>query len=266
MALRSRYLGIALLTLVTASCAHGVVDELPTAPDPPPATATKLTLTPVGGGTMLAGGASEITSSGPFPSTGATLGAFAQYSDGSGQYVPATWTSSDPNVIAVAGTTLAAIARGEATITASALGLTATEVFRVEPNMAGTWSGRYIVDQCGAGAGSIYEAICGTTAGVLKVGTAAPLTFTITKNGPDLSATSAFGELRGTLTGTDRGQNFLTLKGDLKVNRTTLSVVYWDGRVRTDVMDAFIGFEVRIEGLPSWAQVTAHLDGVTRQR
>lgn len=268
MTLPSRYLGIAFLTLATASCAHGVVDELPTSPTaagPPPITVTKLTITPVGGGSLIAGNAAEITASGPFPSTGAVLGAFAQNSDGSGQYVEAAWTTSDANVIAISGTRFAAVNRGTATITATAHGLTATETFTVEPNVAGTWTGRYIVDKCAAGSASMEELICGKAKGVLQVGAAAPATFTITKDGTALSAVTAFGELRGTLTGTDRGQNFLTLKGDLKVNQTTLTLVYWDARVRTDAMEGFIGFEVRIDGVPSWAAVSAHFDSVTRR-
>ncbi len=265
MALRSRFVGIALLTLMSARCAHGVVDELPTAPDPPPVTASKLTITPVGGGTMIAGGSSEITSSGPFPSRGATLGAFAQFTDGSGQYVPATWTSSDPNVIAVVGERLVAAGRGTAIVTATAQGLSAAETFNVEPNMSGSWSGRYIVDQCSAGSGSMDELICSKARGILQTGTAGPMRFTITKNGTDLSAAATFGELRGTLSGSDRGQNLLTLRGDLKVNQTTVSVIHWDTRVRTDLMEGFIGFEIRIDGVTSFARVSAHLDGVTRQ-
>lgn len=258
-------MGIALLIVASASCAHGVVDELPTAPGPGPVIITKLTITPVGGGTMIAGGSSEITSSGPFPSSGATLGAFAQYSDNSGQYVEAAWTSSDSSVIAVTGNRLAAVGRGSATITATAQGVSATETFKVDPNMAGSWSGRYIVEQCAAGSGTMEELICGKSNGILQVGIAAPMTFTITKNGSDLSAAAAFGELRGTLIGNDRGQNFLTLKGDLKVNQTTLTVVHWDSRVRTDLMEGFIGFEIRINGVPSWAAVTARFDNVVRQ-
>lgn len=265
MALRSRFVGIALLLLMSAGCAHGVVDELPTAPDPPPVTASKLTITPVGGGTMIAGGSSQITNSGPFPSTGATLGAFAQFTDGSGQYVPATWTSSDSNVIGVSGGRLVAVNRGTATITATAQGLTATEVFNVEPNMSGTWTGRYIVDQCSAGSSAMEELICGKAKGILQAGTAAPVTFTITKNGTDLTAVAAFGELRGTLAGSDRGQNYVTLRGDLKVNQTTLTLVHWDSRARTELMDGFIGFEIRIDGVPSWAAVAAHFDNVRRQ-
>jgi len=271
MNLRSRCTTVVLASIAIASCSHGAVTELPTAPSPPPVTIQKLTLTPVGGGTMIEGFTAPITSSGPFPSTGATLGAFAEYSDGSGQYVEANWTSSDDKVIAVDGATFTARVRGTATITASVGGKTAAETFIVEPGIAGTWSGTYVVDQCSAGSGSMYELICfppnqGRTPGVLVVGAAPPLTLVINKSGnSDLTASAQFGELRGVLSGSDRGSNFLTFKGDLKVNATTLTLVYWDARVRTDSMEGFIGFEIRIAGVPSHAQVTAHLDKVTRR-
>ncbi len=258
---------MALATLAIAGCSHGTVSELPAAPT---ATLSSLTVTPVGGGTMIEGISAPITSSGPFPSTGAVLGAFAQYSDGSGKYVDARWTSSDDTVIAVDGTAFSAKGRGTAAITAAAGGKTATETFIVEPGIAGTWAGVYVVDNCQAGSGSVYELICmppspGRTPGLLAVGAAPPLTMVIRQSGKDLSATVQFGEMRGTLRGTDRGQNFLTLAGDLTVNATTLTLVYWDARVRTDSMEGFIGFEVRIAGLPSWAAVTAHFDQVTRR-
>lgn len=265
----AKAIGIAMTCLAIGACSHGVVNELPTTPTRV-VTINSLTITPVGGGTIIVGSSAPITSSGPFPSTGATLGAFAQYSDGSGQYVQATWTSSNSNVIAVDGTSFTAMGRGTATITASAEGKTASETFAVEPGIAGNWSGTYVVDNCAAGSGSMYELICfppnqGRTPGVLAIGAAPPLTLQITKSGTDLAAVAQFGELRGALSGTDRGSNFLTFKGDLTVNRTTITLVYWDTRVRTDSMDGFIAFEVRIEGVPSFAAVSAHLDNVTRR-
>jgi hypothetical protein len=107
----------------------------------------------------------------------------------------------------------------------------------------------------------------GHPGGVLPVGTVAPITLQITRgNGTDLSATAALGELRGTLTGSDRGQNFLTLKGDLtNANGNRVSVVYWDSRVKTDVMEGFIGFQVYVGGLSSFATVSAHFQDLTRR-
>lgn len=256
-----------LLFLTAAGCSHGTVGEFPTAPT---ATVTKLTVTPVGGGTMIEGTVVPVTSSGGFPSTGATLGAFAQYNDGSGKYVPASWVSSDPGIITIDGEKMTAKARGSVTLTATAEGMTASETFVVQGGIAGTWSGTYLVERCDAGSGSMYELICfppnqGRTPGVLAVGVTPPMTLVITKSGTDLQATAQFGELRGTLTGSDRGQNFLTLTGNVTVNATTVSVVYWDAQVREDAMAGLIGFEVRIAGLPSHAEVVARIDKVTRR-
>ncbi|HEX6162245.1 MAG TPA: hypothetical protein VFZ31_02690 [Vicinamibacterales bacterium] len=260
-------LAVSLLTLVAAGCSHGTLNEIPTAPAPRIA---KLTVTPVGGGTMIEGTTVPVTSSGGFPSTGATLGAFAQYTDGSGQYVAASWSSSDTNVVTIDGQTFTARGRGTATVTASAEGMTASETFVVQGGIAGTWAGTLVVQQCGADGGSIYEVTCyppnqGRTPGVLAVGTAAPISFTITKTGTDLRATAQFGDLRGTLTGIDRGQNYLTLTGDLTSNTTTVKVVMWDARVREDVMEGFIGFELRAAGLSGHAEVVAKLDPITRR-
>jgi hypothetical protein len=263
MAVRSRSLGITLLILAAASCAHGVTDGLPTAPTPATAIAS-LTITPTGGGTMIAGGSAPITTSG----TSLGLGAWAQYTDGTAKYVQATWTSSDTSVIAFDGDTMRAVGRGTVTITARAEGLSDTETFSVDPTVAGTWSGTYVVDQCAAGSGSMSELICSADParrGILPIGTAAPITFELQKNGDELTATAAFGEVRGTLRGTDLGSNYLTLKGDLTVDRTTITVVYWNARVLTDVMEAQIGFEVRLDGVPSHANVAAHFDQVTRR-
>lgn len=271
MRLAPRILAMAFATLTLASCSHGTVSALPTAPtaSAPAVTIRSLTITPVGGVTIIAGNAVDITSSGPLPSSGAVLGAFAQYTDGSGKYVEAKWTTSEANVLVVSGSSLKAMSRGSATLSASVEGQTATETFIVEPNMAGTWTGSYVIDQCVAGSASMEDAICAKTPGrepgLFPVGTAAPLTFQLVKNRTDLSAVTAFGELRGTLIGTDRGQNFLTLRGDLKARTTTLTIVHWDSRAKTDAMDGFIGLEVRIDGLPGWAAVTAHFDKLTRR-
>jgi hypothetical protein len=256
--------------LAAAGCSHGTVSELPAAPTPPAITVSTLTVTPVGGGSIIEGMSVAITSDGPFPSTGATLGAFARYSDGSGKYVPATWTSSDDRIVSIDGTSLAAKARGSAIVTASALGKTASETFAVQPGIAGTWAGTYTVEQCEAGSGSMYELICfpmnqGRTPGVMAVGSTPPIAFQITKSGTDLTATAQFGDVRGTLTGIDHGGNLMSLTGTLALNATTITVLQWNARVREDAMEGAVGFEVRIAGLGSHAQVAGRLDKVTRR-
>jgi hypothetical protein len=264
MSARSRFVVIAAVTLMIGGCSHGTVGELPTAPS---ATIRTLTITPTGGGSLIAGQTAEITTSGPMPSGGA-LGAYAQYTDGSGKYVEANWTTSDAAVMIVSNATMRAVGRGTATLTASFEGKTDSETFQVEPGIAGTWIGTYVVDTCAAGSAALQELICGVagrTPGVLPVGAAAPIGFQITQSGTDLTAVAAFGEFRGTLTGSDRNANFLTLRGDLTSNTSTLTLIHWDTRVRTDLMEGFIAFEWRIAGVSSFAQVTAHLGEVTRR-
>lgn len=269
----SRFVVSAAVTLMIGGCSHGTTSEIPTAPTSvtpaPVVTLRRLTVTPTSGGTLIAGGAAAITSSGPLPTVTAAIGAYAEFSDGSAHYVEGNWTTSDADVLIVRDATVRAIARGTATLTATAGGHTATGTFIVEPGIPGAWTGTYVVDQCAAGGGSISELICsaipGRQRGMLAVGSVAPISFEVRQSGIDLTATAAFGDVRGTLTGSDRGQNFLTLRGDLTLNTTTITVFHWDSHVKTDVMEGNIGFEVRIAGIPSHAQVTGHFVDVRRR-
>jgi hypothetical protein len=271
MRLPLRFVVIACATLAIGGCSHGTVSELPTAPTPASAvpaapTVLRLIVTPSEGGTMIVGATANITSSGP-PTV--ALGALADYTDGSRRFVEANWSSSDPNVVAIIGSSIKAMGRGTATLTATAQGHSASATFVVEPGIPGTWSGTFVVDQCAAGSGSMGELVCsalpGRQPGLLPVGSSTPITFVITQSGTALTATAALGQVRGALTGSDRGDNFLTLNGDLFVDRTTVTVTYWDSRVTVDTMEGFLGFEVRMAGIPSHANVTAHLVNVTRR-
>ncbi len=269
MRLLSRCVVIAAATLAIGGCSHGALTELPTAPTPGAPVIRSLTISPVGGGTLIAGQSVPIITSGPMPSSGVPLGAFAQYSDGSARFVEATWTTSDATVLIVSNQSFVAVGRGTATLTATAEGRSASENYRIDPGIPGTWAGAYVVEQCEAGSSLMYELICsavpGRPRGALPVGATAPIAFEISQSGTDLTATAAFGDIRGRLTGSDRGRNFLTLSGDLTGGTTTISVVYWDAAVKMDVMDAFIGFQVRMAGVPSYAVVSGYFVDVTRR-
>lgn len=225
---------------------------------------THLIVTPSGGATLIAGMTQPIVTSG----NTLGVGAWAQYSDGSSKYVEANWTSSDTGVIAFDGSSMQAVGRGTATVTAQAEGMSGTETFTVDPNMAGAWGGNLVVDQCSAGSGSMMELVCSADParrGVLPVGTAAPVAFQIQKNGTDLVATTALGNSRGTLQGSDAGGNFFWLLGDLTASNTRITVVQWHAQVTKDAMDGQVGFEVRVDNVPSHAVVVAHLDQVKRR-
>ena len=259
--LRARFLGSALLTLLSLGCSHGVLTELPAAP-----TATvslrQLTVTPVGGGSMIAGTSLDLVTSG----NTLGVGAFAQYTDGTGKYVEATWTSSDPGILAFDGATMKAISRGTVTVTARFAGLSDTETFAVEPTMAGAWSGNLVVDECTAGSGSMTEVIClADRGGILPVGSTAAVTLDSQKSGTDLTSSTSLGNTRGTLRGADAGGNYFWLLGDLAVGNTSIRVVQWNAHVSVDTMEGLIVFEVRIAGLPSNALVRAHLGQMARR-
>jgi hypothetical protein len=258
---------IALLTLTVSSCAHGVLDELPTAPDPA-TTIRTLTITPPGGGVLIAGERAAITSSGPFSTSSPILGAFAEYGDGTGRYVPATWSSSDTSVLTVDGAAMTAVSPGEATVTARADRATATARFRVEPTIAGSWSGTLVIDQCAARTGSLQELICSNSPGrigMLPPGATVPIMLTLQKDGGALTVPAQFGDLRGVLTGTDAGANTFGLTGNVRREGTTITVAFLNGRVRNELMEASTGLEVRIDGLPEHAAILGHFDNVTRR-
>jgi hypothetical protein len=254
-----------LASAMLTACAHGVTTELPTSPGPAPITIKALTIVPQGGGILIAEDSVPITTSG----TEFGLGAWALYTDNSAKFVDAQWTSSDVQVIKVENGAFVAVGRGTAVLTAKADGLAASETFTVEPNVAGTWSGRMVVDQCAAGSGSMQELICsalpGRQPGLFPAGGSAPITLAIQRNGTDLTATAQLGELRGSLHGIDRGANFLALTGDLIGGRTKVTMTYWDSRVKTDEMEAAVSFEVRIAGVPNNAAVNGHFENVTRR-
>jgi hypothetical protein len=259
--LRSGFVGSALLTLLLSACANGVANDLPSAPT---VRMTRLTITPPGGASIIAGTSVEILTSG----TTLGLGAIAEYSDSSIRYVDATWTSSDTNVIAFSGTTMHGVSRGTATVTARAQGMSDTETFIVEPDVAGSWSGYYVVDQCSASSGSMSELICSSDParrGLLPVGASVPVTFEVMKNGSDVSATTVLGELRGFLRGTDLGGNYFSLTGDLDGTRTRAAILEWNSHVSTHAMDAAFALQLRMENIPGFANVVAHLDQDTRR-
>lgn len=257
-------------SFAAASCSHNLTTDMPTAPTTVTAVrAAKLTVTPPGGGSMLVGTVVPLTTSGPLPTTGLALGAFVQYTDGTGKYVDATWTSSDSNVAVVRDGNFVAVGRGTVTMTATAEGLSGAETFTVDPGIPGLWTGTYIVDTCRAGSASVDEMVCavpspGHPGGFLRPGTSAPMAMQINQTGKDLTAATQFGELRGVLTGVDAGGNYLSLKGTLNVNQTNVNIVVFNARVQQDVMQGAFGYEIRITGLPSWAVVTAHFDNVAR--
>lgn len=255
------------------SCTRGVItDEQanPVAPTPVAATLTTLTITPLGGGTMLIGGTATIVSSGPLPANAVGLGAFAEFSNGTGRYVEATWTSSNPSVLTVDNTTLTAIARGTATITATYQGQSDDEQFEVLGGIAGSWAGTYVVQQCAGSSGSMNEVMCtppnsGRQAGFAHVGATLPITMELTEHGEDVTGVVSFGAVRGTLTGKNRGSGLFYLTGQIEGAAGVFNISHWDTRVQRDEMQGFINYQLRLNSLPGTGNVATRLVNVTRR-
>ena len=262
----SRSFAVVLACIVISGCTVGVVAEPPTAPTPPPGVITALLITPPGGGVITVGNVVPITTSGTTPG----VGALARYADGTSGYVDATWTSSDTNVITVENTQLIARGRGTAILTATFGGRSDTESFTAEGGIAGRWRGTYVVEQCVANSGSMEEILCnpaGNTrpAGIAPVGAALPFSLEISENGADLTATVAFDPVHGTLTGKNRGSGFFFLQGAVDAQAGNFTVIHWDTLVTRDAMEGFIGYEVRLRGVPGFGTVAARLVNVARQ-
>ena len=160
---RLRFAGAILGGALLVSFTRGVITDeqaSPVAPTPAAPTVTRLTITPIGGGSMMIGGSAPVVSTGTSPNTGAGVGAFAEFSNGSGRYVAATWTSSNAGVVSVTNDAITAMGRGTAIVTASFGGESDDEQFEVFGGIAGTWAGTYIVEQCSGSSGSISEVLC----------------------------------------------------------------------------------------------------------
>jgi hypothetical protein len=257
---------VVLASVLTIGCTHGVVDSAPTAPTPP-VIFTALTITPVGGGSLLPGATTSVITSGEVPQG---VGAFAQFSDGSGHYVEAAWTSSDTAVIIVDGGQLVARGRGTAMLTATYQGKSDTETFTVEGGIAGRWQGTYVVEQCTGSSGSMQEILCNPPGnhrpvGLAAVGNVLPFSVEISENGADLTGVVSFGAVGGTLTGKNRGGGFFYLQGVIEAGGGTVNIVHWDTRVVRDTMEGFIGYQLRLPNLPGFGSVAAQLTEMTRQ-
>jgi hypothetical protein len=226
----------------------------------------RLTITPVGGGTVPVGSRVPIVSEGPGPST--VLGALAEFSDASARYVEASWASSDDRIIAIDDGTIAARGRGHATLTVSYQGFTDTETFIAEGGVVGSWSGRFLIEQCVATSQVMLETVCGTERrpnGMSPTGSELPFRMVIGENGTDLTAAAQIGSFHGTLTGLNRGAGYFFLQGDIRQGDLLLRIFHWDAVVVRDAVEGYVGYEIQMRGESGVARVAGKLVDMTRQ-
>jgi hypothetical protein len=267
--MRSRFLTVVLVALSITGCSRGVIeaDDLPTAPS---LRVTKLTITPIGGGNILVGGTAPVVTSGGLPANGVALGAFAEYNNGQGRYVDATWSSSDDSVVAIIDRTLVARKRGTATLTASFDGQADTEQFIVDGAFFGRWSGAYLVEKCSANSGSVQDVLCrppsAGRAGIAPVGATLPFALEISEvSSDDITGRVSFGTISGVLSGKNRGGGYFYLTGQIAGQGGVLNIADWNVRAANGVMDGVIAYQVKFDGLPGIGTVGVRLVNMTRQ-
>ncbi len=259
-----RFAALTLACAMLVSCTRGTVDAIPVAPTP---TVRRLTITPTIAVTMPFGSSLTIVSSGTSPA--AVLGAFAEYSDGSGRYVEATWTSNNTSVVTVDSTRLTAVGRGTAVVSATFQGHSDDEQFTVVGGIAGSWAGTYVVEACGGNTGSAIDAMCAAPApgrqpGFAYVGATLPITMELTVNGANISGAVTFGSLRVPVTGQERAGGAFSLQGTIQ-GTVALNITHWDAQVQSDQMPGFIAYEVRFSGVSGIGSATGRFVNVTRR-
>jgi hypothetical protein len=268
--LRLRFAGVILGAALLVSCTRGVVDDSNPVGPTPAATVIKLTITPVGVGEMTLGRSAAIVTTGTSPTSSAGVGAFAEYSNGTGRYVEATWTSSNTGVVTLTNESILAVGPGTAVITATFGGQSDDEQIQVFGGIAGSWAGTYLVEQCSGSSGSMAELLCtppntGRPAGFAHRGTNLPIAMELTVNGDDVTGVVTFGNIRGTLTGKDRGAGYFYLQGVIENANGWINISHWDSRVARDQMEGFINYQLRMRGLPGLGNVGTKLTTVTRR-
>lgn len=258
-----RFAGFALACTMLVGCTVGTVDQIPVAPTP---RLIRLTVTPTSSVTMIVGGSFPIVSSGGTPAE--VVGAFAQYSDGSARYVEASWTSSDTSVVSVDGTTLTAVGRGAASVSATFQGISDDQQFVVLGGVGGNWAGTYVVEQCIGNSGAT-ELMCaapspGRQPGFAYVGATLPIAMELTVSGGNVTGTVSFGNLRVPVTGQDRGGGFFSLRGAIQ-GAVALNITHWDAQALGDEMGGFIAYEVRFSGVNGTGSAASRLVNITRR-
>jgi hypothetical protein len=267
-----RFVTLALACLAVTGCTIGAIPagDFPTAPTPQPPRATRLTITPVGGGNILVGANPAMATSGTLAPNSIALGAYAEYNSGPGRYVQATWTSSDDSVLAVADHVLIARKRGAVTLTASFEGLSDSEEFTVDAGFFGRWSGASVVEQCTGSTGSMQDVLCrppsGGRAGMAAIGATWPFAIEIPEtSGEDITARVSLGSATGVVSGKNRGGGYFGLLGEITGQGNTITFVDWNMRAAQDVMEGVATFQVRINGVSGLGVVQVRLLNVTRQ-
>lgn len=148
----------------------------------------------------------------------------ATMSDGTSRAVSGTWTSSAASVATVDSSGKAtAIASGQATITVTYSGASATRTIRVVPDYQGSWTGDYTVLSCQDSGGFHQEDWCKTAMAdpVVRV------TMTLTQTRDTVAGTWTHKLMAGAVQGTIEADGTLALTGIGNTEGTPINIAGW---------------------------------------
>lgn len=194
----------------------------PTAPTPP-ATPTVTSVTVLGLDVIPSGFAT-------------TFVAAVILSNGTAQAANATWSSDDTSVATVAANgSVAGIANGNVTISATVNGVRGSKPVRIISNFGGDWTGTYRVAKCDE-AGTFRT--LGWCSGIGGIGAVLPMSMSLSQSGAgrdQITGTLVLGKLGGTVTGNVTGDGRLILSGSFNVPIATAVGVFTIGGWETQL-------------------------------
>lgn len=125
--------------------------------------------------------------------------------------------------------------------------------------VAGTWSGTYVISNCGHT--GLFAAIdwCGQLSGV-----ALPMQLTLNQTGSALSGTLAQGSIGSSVTGTVDGNGNIALTGSGTSGTITFTTFGWNTLARGGVMTGSWTTKWTATGLADFAQATNTLSAVVK--
>jgi hypothetical protein len=131
------------------------------------------------------------------------------------------------------------------------------------PAVAGTWSGRYVVERCD-GTGSVQDYFC-SSRGFFPPGTDLPILLSLTQNGASVSGSMSLGQVTGPVSGSINANGTLVLQGGANSGTMSLSLSSWTSTAAAQSMSGNFSYNATFSGLPGVAVVVARLSGVTKR-
>jgi hypothetical protein len=158
---------------------------------------------------------------------------------------------------------------GDQTSGTNTIGYTAEAVNNTP--FSGNWSGTYLVERCD-GSGSLQDLFCSTptgsrAGGIFPIGTALPITLTLTQSGSAVTGTLSLGQVTGTVGGSITN-NVLSLTGTVRLSSggasTSAVIATWSTQVSGNTMTGTQTYNVSISGVPGTLLMTTRFSNVTK--